>query len=356
MKQFFTNIGQKFKFAFTKEGAKANGKRIINYPGFGLGCTIVIILVLLAFFDKNAENPFFSWNGFTLTLGDNAIYALLATGIMCVLLTGGMDISVGSTLAVTACTTSLLAVNNPSVPVVIWIFVAIVIGAACGFVNGFLIGKLKVVPLIATLGTMFAYRGLAYVITGGDWIKPTDFEKVPEFAKLSNSTLLGIYSVSWIAFFLLIVMGLFLVYTRPGRRLYAVGTNEESVIVAGNNPANIKIMAYTICGALAGLAGVLYASKLQQVNSEVGMNYEMTAIAICVIGGVSNTGGKGRADCLLLGILFMTFLTRLLNVIEGFAVWEELFKGVIILIAVGINITNDAIKARREVLALGRRL
>lgn len=349
-KKFFSNIGEKIRYAFTKEGAKSNGKKIIGYKGFGLIVTIGILLGLYGGFAPN----FFNWVTFTDVLNNNGVYAILAVGIMFVLLTGGIDISIASTLAVSACATSELVKLLPNVHPILWVLIALMIGGACGFINGILIGKLNIAPMIATLGTMFTYRGLAYVITGGDWIDSESFTEA--FKKISGSLFLGISSLTWIAILIIIIAGIFLMLTKPGRRLYAVGTNEQSATITGTNVANVKIMAYTLCGVLAGLAGILFASNYAKVHSEIGINYEMTAIAMCVIGGVSNKGGKGRVDCLVLGIFFMALLTNLLKNIEGFAMWEEALEGTIILIAVIINIGNDTIKAKREVLEMGRRL
>lgn len=329
---------------------KLVGKRIINYKGFGLSSTIVILLILLAVFSKD----FYSWTSFTTVLSNNSVYAILAVGIMFVLLTGGIDISIASTLAVSACATSELMKIAPNINPALWVFVAIAIGATCGLINGVLVGKLKIAPMIATLGTMFAYRGLAYVITNGEQIHQGEFTEA--FKAISRSTFLGITSATWIVFGIIIIAAIFLALTKPGRRLYAIGTNEQSAMIAGTNVANVKIMAYTICGALAGLAGIIFAGNYASVHSEIGLNFEMTAIAMCVIGGVSNKGGKGRVDCLVLGIFFMCLLMTLLARIPSISTFEEAIKGAIIIVAVVINIANDNIKARKEVLEMGRRL
>lgn len=327
------------------------GKKIVGYKGFGLSSTIVVLLVLLAIFSRDS---FYNWTSFTTVLTNNSVYAILAVGIMFVLLTGGIDISIASTLAVSACATSELMKMAPGINPILWVLVAIVIGAACGLINGVLIGKLNIAPMIATLGTMFAYRGLAYVITGGEQIHQGEFTEA--FKAISRSTFLGITSATWIVFGIIIIATIFLALTKPGRRLYAIGTNEQSAAIAGTNVSNIKIMAYTICGALAGLSGIIFAGNYASVHSEIGVNFEMTAIAMCVIGGVSNKGGKGRVDCLVLGIFFLSLLMTLLARIPSITSFEEAIKGAIIIVAVVINIVNDNIKARKEVLEMGRRL
>lgn len=351
MKKSFTNALHR-----TADISKTVGKKIINYKGFGLSCSIVILLILFAVLPIGIPNfpSFYNFSNFSMMMSNNSVYGILAVGIMMVLLTGGIDISIGSTLAVSAVTTAQLSFIYPNVNPVVWVLLAIVIGAACGFVNGFLVGKLKVVPLIATLGTMYAYRGLAFLITGGKWYIDTKISD--SFRAIAKSSFLGFDSIVWILVGVIILAAIFLALTKPGRRLYAVGTNEQSSIISGTNTGNVKIMAYTICGALAGLAGILYASNDALAHSEIGINYEMTAIAICVIGGVANTGGKGRVDCLALGILFMTFLSKLLASLGDMTNFEDVFKGGVIIVAVIINITNENIKSRREVLEMERRL
>ena len=137
------------------------GKKTINYKGFGLVCTICVLLLLFGVLPIGVEglpHPFYSFDNFSAMLSNNAIYGILAVGMTMVLLTGGIDISIGSTLAVSAVTTAKLANLFPNVNPFVWVLLAIVVGGLCGLINGFLIGKLKIVPLIATLSTMYAYR------------------------------------------------------------------------------------------------------------------------------------------------------------------------------------------------------
>lgn len=340
---------------------KKYGKAVVNYKGFGLICCCIVVLIFAAIFSRSM----FEGNAIVTMLNDNAVYAILAVGMCFVLLTGGMDISVGSTLAVAAVTTTKFMTMAPDHGgfTVIWILLAIGIGGLCGLVNGILIGKLKIVPLIATLGTMYIYRGLAFLITNGQWYTSGQYKDY--FLAISQSRFgfsfggnpnFSITTMTLVAILILVFAGLFIHLTKPGRRLYAIGTSETSAQIAGINTDNVKILAYVLCGCLAGLAGLLFSSDATQISSEIGNGYEMTAVAICVIGGVANTGGKGRIDCLILGIIFMSLLTKLLNMLPGFSSWSDAMKGAIIIIAVVINVTNDNIKARRDALEMGKRL
>jgi len=244
---------------------KKYGKAVVNYKGFGLICCCIVVLIFAAIFSRSM----FEGTAIISMLNDNAIYAILAVGMCFVLLTGGMDISVGSTLAVAAVTTTkfmIMAPNNAGL-IPVWILLAVVIGGLCGLVNGFLIGKLKIVPLIATLGTMYIYRGLAFLITGGQWYTSGQYK---DYFLAISQTKMGITTMTLIAVLILVFAGLFMHLTKPGRRLYAVGTSESSSQIAGINTDNVKILAYVLCGCLAGLAGLLFSSDATQISSEIG--------------------------------------------------------------------------------------
>ncbi len=222
-------------------------RKIAQYRNFGLlvGMIILIILGLII------TPAMFTMDSIISMLRNNSIYAILAIGMMFVLLTGGIDLSVGSTLALTGVVSSLLMSTNPGIPAVIWVLVSILIGALCGFVNGFLIGKLNMVPMISTLGTMYAFRGLAFLISGGSWLFPHLF--TPGYTWYAGGNFLGIYNITWIAIILFVLAAIFLSITKPGRRIYAIGTSSESSKVSGINEGNVKILSYTLCGALSGL-------------------------------------------------------------------------------------------------------
>lgn len=315
--------------------------KILNYRGFGLIVALILLLICAAIFTP----AFYSFNSISSMLTNNAVYAILAVGIMFVLITGGIDISIGSILAVSGVTVSRLTVAFPNVSPLIWLVVGILAGCICGFINGFLVGKMKIVPMIVTLGTMYAYRGAAYVISQGKWTFAHSFSD--KFMNLAQTKIFGINAIILWSVAALIVAGLFLTLTKPGRRLYAVGTNEKSALIAGINTAKAKLISYVLCGGCAGLAGVLYASNYAMVNSDIATGYEMTAIAICILGGVSIVGGKGSIDGLVIASLLMSVITYLLSLLPGFSVWQSALQGAIILVAVIVNIINGRISVKR---------
>lgn len=308
-------------------------KSIIEYKERSLVCVLAVVLIIAAFFTPSL----YSFNSFSTLLSDNAVYGILAVGVFYVLLTGGIDISVGSILAVSGVATTSLMVVAPDIPAVVLLLIGIIVGCACGFINGFLVGKLKIVPLIATLATMYIYRGLAYVICGGRSYSPHVFTE--SFSSFATTSILGINSIVFWLLLVIIATGLFLGFFKSGRKIYAVGTSELSSKISGINTDNVKLVAYTLCGACAGLAGMLFASNYQVVSYDIGGGYEMTAIAICILGGVSITGGSGRIDGVVLGALIISITTYMLNLIQGFGAWHDFLQGIIILVALGINLS-----------------
>jgi len=317
-------------------------KKVLNYRELGLVVALILLLIGAAIFTPS----FYSFKSITSMLANNAVYAILTVGIMFVLLTGGIDISIGSILGVSGVVVTRLYLAFPSIPVFVWIIVGIAVGCICGAINGFLVGKMKVLSMIATLGTMYAFRGLAYVISEGKWITPDEFKE--GFTNLAQYKIFGLRSIILWAVVVFAVSAFFLGLTRTGRRLYAVGTSEESSVISGINVGKVKFISYVLCGACSGLAGVLYASNYATVSSEIGTGYEMTAIAICILGGVSIVGGRGRIDGIVISTLLMSVITYILSLFPGFNIWQTALQGAIILVAVAVNLFNGRLAFKRE--------
>ena len=203
------------------------------------------------------------------------------------------------------------------------------------------------VPMIATLGTMYIYRGFAFLASGGKWWFPHQFTE--GYLKFSTGRIFGIYNILWITVIIFIIAGVFLGYTSKGRRIYAIGSNKESARVAGIDQAKVTFMSFTLCGALAGLAGMLYTANYAIAYYGMGEGYEMIAIAICILGGVSISGGKGRIDGVIIGALMMSVITYFISLLPGLSVWQNAIQGGIIIIAVAINLFTN-LSARKRVL------
>ncbi len=316
-------------------------KKITGYRNFGLLVGLIILLIIAAV----VTPAMYSYNSLMAMLRNNAVYGLLAIGMMFVIITGGIDLSVGSTLSLAGVVTGMLMSKNPEIPTAVWIFLSLLVGLVCGLLNGFLIGKLKMVPMIATLGTMYIFRGLSFLYSGGEWLFPHQFTE--GFINAAAGKTFGVFNIIWIEVIILIIAAVFLGYVAAGRRVYAIGTNAESAKIAGINEGNIKMMAYGICGALAGLSGMLYTGNYAMCSYSMGEGYELTAIAICILGGVSIRGGIGNIDGVVMGILLMSIITYFISLLPGLSVWTDAIQGAIILIAVLINLMTIASNKKR---------
>lgn len=325
--------------------ARGNNKTIISKMAesrnFGLVLGLVVLLIIAAIITPSM----YSMTSLMNMLQNNAVYGLLAIGQMMVILTGGIDISVGATLSLTGVVCCRLMAENPGVPAVVWILLALVIGALCGAFNGLLVGYFKMVPMIATLGTMYAFRGFSFLFSGGKWWFPHQFTE--GYLKFATMRIVGIPAILWILVLMFALAILFLGYTSKGRRIYAIGTNRESSRVAGIREEKVVFLAMTLCGMLAGLAGMLYTANYATCSYSIGESYEMTAIAICILGGVSISGGKGKVDGVIIGFLMMSVITYFISLLPGLSVWSDAIQGAIIIAAVALNIYTERSSEKR---------
>lgn len=277
-----------------------------------------------------------------------AIYALLGMGMLMVILNGGIDLSVGSTLGFSAIIAGFLLQGVPieflgitlfpSVPVVVLLSCAV--GAAVGFVNGVLVSKFKVAPFVATLGMLYVVRGLALLMTNGLTIN--NLAGSPElgntgFDWLGFNRILGIPIGVLIMGIVAIVLGFTLGRTKFGRWLYAAGGNERAAELSGVPVRGVKIWVYVISGICAAIAGVILASTLTSASPTAGNTYELTAIAAVVIGGAALTGGRGNIRGTLLGAFVIVFLSDGLIIVGVSAYWQMVFMGAVIVVAVLLN-------------------
>lgn len=315
--------------------------KLTESRNFGL-CLALAVLLIVAYFRTPSM---YSYNAIISMLQNNAVYGLLAIGEMMIILTGGIDISIGSTLSLTGVVCCRLMAENPGVPAIVWVILSLVIGALCGALNGVLVGYFKMVPMIATLGTMYIFRGLAFLFSGGEWWFPHQFTE--GYQKFATMRILNVPTILWIVLIIFVMAGIFLGYTTKGRRIYAVGTNKESAKVAGIKEAKVVFLAMVLCGMLSGLAGMLYTANYATCSYSIGESYEMTAIAICILGGVSNTGGKGRVDGVFLGFIVMAIITQFISLLPGLSVWSDAIQGAIIIAAVGLNVFTERSVAKR---------
>lgn len=312
---------------------------------------LILVLVILLIAAKILTPGLFSTYMIINTLQNNAIYAILAVGEFVIILTGGIDISIASQLAFVGIICTKLSCDHPTVPGIVFFLLSIVLGALCGALNGFLVGYLHMVPMICTLGTMYIFRGLAFVVSGGEWWFAAKY--VQSYRWWAIGKVLGIPMIIWWTVIIMVIIGIFLAYTSAGRRIYAIGTSRESSAVAGIKEPKVTFYAYIICGILAGLAGMLNTSNYAIGYYGMGEGFEMTAIAICVLGGTAITGGKGRMDGVAIGVIIMAVVNSFISMIPGMSVWQKALQGAIIIVAVAINYFTERSAAKQALKERG---
>lgn len=291
----------------------------------------LIVLVVLCIVLSIAEPAFHSLNNLINILQQVTVYAVLALGVNVVIFTGGIDISVGSVVAFTGIVMGKLIVEV-GVPFPVGMLAALVIGAACGTFNGIMISKFKLQPMIATLSMMSMARGAAYTLADGQTI--TGYSD--GFRWIGIADIPGTVIPVQVVFMILLYILFYYVmkYRKFGRYIYSIGGNEEATRLSGINVKMYKTLAYTISGLCAGLASVILVAKLNSAQSTAGLDYEMDAIASCVIGGTSLLGGSGSVWGTLVGAIIMFVIRNGLNLLNISSNLQKLVLGIVILLAV----------------------
>jgi len=293
------------------------------------------LIVLVVVFSLSSGN-FLQFSNIVGILMSTAVIGVLALGSTFVIITGGIDLSVGTVMTLSAVMTGVF-ITFWGMPVAVGVVGGILTGALCGFLSGVFVSKLKIPPFIATLAMMMVAKGLALVISGAKPIYFTD-PHATNFSRISLGSMLGIPFAVLVFFGAAIVGGLVLSKTIVGRYNFALGSNEEATRLSGVNVNFWKIVIYTITGTFTGLAGVLIASRLNSANPALGQGYELEAIAAVVIGGTSLSGGKGTIVGTVIGALIMSVLTNGLRILSVPQEWQTVVVGLVILLAVYTDI------------------
>ncbi len=296
----------------------------------------IVIIALAIFVNFRSGGAFLTSANIMDTLSETAVMAIMSVGMMMVLLTGGIDLSAGAIMGLAGMTATTMLKNNPELSPVLVILIAVAVGLVCGFINGFLIAKLNIFPIIATLGTMYIFRGMVYVVSPIGRVNPQEMSE--EFLSIATRPwIFGINNLILITVVIYIVAWYLLGYVRAGRRIYVVGNSFESARVSGIKAPRVLMWVYTLAGALAGLGGILYVCKYSFATGDTGSGFEMNLIAVCVLGGVSVTGGNGRIIGVILGAILFGELTQAMPMINISQFWQEAVRGLIIIISVIVN-------------------
>lgn len=295
---------------------------------------LIFLIVVVSFLNPN----FFTVDNILNILRQTSVNAIIAVGMTLVILTAGIDLSVGSVLALCgAFAASLIAME---VPVLVAVPTALLAGAALGAISGMIIAKGKVQAFIATLVTMTLLRGVSMVYTDGRPISTGFTDVADSFAWFGTGYALGIPVPIWLMAIVFAAAWYLLNHTRFGRYIYALGGNESATRLSGINVDRVKIGVYAICGLLAALAGIIVTSRLSSAQPTAGMGYELDAIAAVVLGGTSLAGGKGRIMGTLIGALIIGFLNNALNLLDVSSYYQMIAKAVVILLAVLVDNKN----------------
>lgn len=302
---------------------------------------LLLMVVAMSVMSDSFLTPDNGWN----ILRQISVNLCLSIGMTLIILSGGIDLSVGAILALSGAVAAGLLKNGigiPAVDVLLQftlagaIVSAIGVGLALGWFNGFVITRFKLPPFVATLGMFSIARGLTMLWTGGFPVTGLG----ERFGSLGTGAFLGVPMPVWITAALVAV---FIVVTRKmrfGRHLYAVGGNERAALLTGLRVNRVKVWVYTLGGGLAGVAGLLVTARLDSAQPNAGLGYELDSIAAVVIGGTSLSGGRGSVAGTVLGCLIIGVLNNGLFLLNVSPFWQQVVKGLVILIAVAIDKTN----------------
>lgn len=296
--------------------------------------TTVIALIILMAVITIINSNFLTANNLLNLLLQVTSNALIAFGMTFVILTGGIDLSVGSILALSSALTAGLL--GSGMPVTLAILISLILGCILGMMNGLLISYGKLAPFIVTLATMTIFRGATLVYTNGNPITK-GLSDTFLFQFLGQGYIVGIPFPVIIMFIVFIILYVLLHKTAFGKSVYAIGGNEKAAYISGVKLNKVKIIIYSISGMMASISGLIITSRLSSAQPTAGASYEMDAIAAVVLGGTSLSGGKGRILGTLIGALIIGVLNNGLNIIGVSAFWQQVVKGVVILIAVLID-------------------
>jgi ribose transport system permease protein len=311
------------------QNGKAGFSRLMARPETMVALTIIVLFVLLSFL-RPATFPTIR-NIFNVCR-QSSIFAILAVGMGLVIVTGGIDLSVGAVIALSACLGAWSSREFGAPPVVVLVII-LGIGAVVGFINGILIAKLGIPPFIVTLGMLSVSNGAALLISKGAPIR-----YIPSWISVFGGSYISAMPVSVVIMLAVVLAGLvFANFTQMGRNIYAVGNSQRAAKLSGIFVDRIIISVYVIMGVLAGLGGLLLVGQMNSADPSFGKGYELDVIAATVIGGISMTGGEGNIVGVLLGALLMGILKNMFVQLAVSGYWQTIILGLVIIGAVMID-------------------
>jgi rhamnose transport system permease protein len=311
--------------------------------GREVGIVVALALLLAA---TAVRNPgFLGAQSIRDLLLGATILVVLAVGQTMVVITRNVDLSVGSIVGLVAFATGKVFVANPGLPIALAVLAGIGVGTLCGVLNGGLVAVAQVPSLVITLGTLYVFRGVDYAWAAGQQINAADMP--PGFLRLGSATVLGVPLLAVVAVAVLVAAGVFLRSYRSGRDLYAIGSQPAAATLSGIPVGRRVFLVFVLSGALAGLAGVLYAARFGTVDATAGTGLELQVVAAVVVGGVAIFGGSGSVWGAAVGALLLTTIGSSLAVLRINPFWQQAVVGALILGAIGLDRLLAVRMARR---------
>lgn len=300
--------------------------------------SLVVLFIIFSVLSPNFEK----FDNIVGILLATAVNGVLAVGVNFVVITGGIDLSIGTVMTLSSVITGVF-ISYWGLPIPIGILGGLVTGALIGLINGTTVARLKMPPFIATLGMMMITRGLSLVISG---TKPIYFSNTPSFRYISMGIFMGLPNAVLIFFITALVGSLILSKTILGRYTYALGSNEEAARLSGIKVDQWKMAIYSLAGFFSGLAGILMASRLNSAQPALGQGYEMDAIAAAVIGGTSLSGGEGTILGTVIGAFIISTLTKGLRILGVPQEWQMVVTGAGAIVIFAVY--TDSLRRRRR--------
>jgi len=314
----------------------ANGKSLLRSDATQKLMAFGTLIVLIIVFSLASPN-FLKFNNIVSIILSTAVNGVLAVGVTFVIVTGGIDLSIGTTMTFASVIGGVL-ISFWKLPVLVGVLGALAAGALVGLISGTIIAKLKMPPFIATLGMMMVTKGLSLVISG---TKPIYFNEAKAYGKIAMGSVLGqiipgfnIPNAVIIFLLMSVAASLILTKTSLGRYDFALGSNEEATRLSGINVDKWKMAIYALSGLFCGIAGILMSSRLNSAQPALGQGYELEAIAAVVIGGTSLNGGEGTILGTVIGAFIMSVLTNGLRILSVKQEWQTVVIGIVVIFAV----------------------
>jgi ribose transport system permease protein/inositol transport system permease protein len=303
-------------------------KSRINWNDMGI---ILTLIAMIVFFSLSTKS-FLSARNFTNIVRQISVVGICAVGMTMVILTGGIDLSIGSVIGLTSAIAAVMM--SGGLPIWLSALTALALGVAIGFANATCINYLKIPPMITTLAMMISLRGAVYLITGG-----MPVYGIPEAFKVLGQGTIGIFPISSLIMIAVFAFGYVLLGRTPfGRRIYGIGGNVETARLSGVNVKKELYKMYMLVGLLGALAGLILTSRINSGQPSSGDGYEMDIITAVVLGGVSVSGGEGKLGKVIIGVVFMGVLANGMMMMNVSEYWQRVVKGLVLLVAVAVDI------------------